>query len=414
VTLSGLEQKIVQAVESRKSALLEDLRLHVEIPTGGFNEDGIELTRQLLTARLKGLGAIHRQVPGDTKPGWLGGGTGGDCGVYIPSTSVCARLGNAIDGRVLIAGHMDTVHDPAGPFRLLSIAPGRKTATGPGCVDMKGGLVIAMAALEVLEELGVPASWTFLLNGDEETGTYHSERAIREQAVGHDFGLALEPALPGGALAIERVGSGQFMIETRGRAAHAGREFAKGVSAVNKLAECILAVARMPRPEAGTVANIGPLRGGVATNAVPDSAAAWGNVRFPDPASADELGAMLDSLQTEADAMPGVVVRRSFNRPAKPLIPGTERLALRARGVAEDLGMTLPFEKTGGVCDGNIMQDAGLPTIDTVGVRGGGLHTPEEWIDLTSLVERCQMLAILIARLSAGGSAALDAPVTRS
>jgi glutamate carboxypeptidase len=152
------------------------------------------------------------------------------------------------------------------------------------------------------------------------------------------------------------------------------------------------------------IANIGPLRGGVATNAVPDSAAAWGNVRFPDRAAADEMGAMLDALQTEPDAMPGVSVRRSFNRPAKPLTPATEALALRARGAAEDLGMALPFEKTGGVCDGNIMQDAGLPTIDTVGVRGGGLHTPEEWIDLTSLVERCQMLAILVARLSAGGS----------
>ncbi|MEM9374008.1 MAG: M20/M25/M40 family metallo-hydrolase, partial [Planctomycetota bacterium] len=104
--------------------------------------------------------------------------------------------------------------------------------------------------------------------------------------------------------------------------------------------------------------------------------------------------------------LPGVVVRRSFNRPAKPLTPETEALALRARGVAEDLGQSLPFERTGGVCDGNIMQSAGLPTIDTVGVRGGGLHTSDEWIELDSLVERCQLLALLVARLSAGGSAA--------
>lgn len=392
----------MKGVEARESAILEDLRLHVGLPTGGFNEDAIERTRALLTDRLVALGARHATVAPASKPAWLGGATSG----YMPATSVCSRLGRASQGRVLIAGHMDTVHDPAGPFQTLNIAPGGRTAVGPGCVDMKGGLVIAVAALEVLEEVGVPVSWSFLLNADEETGTYHSEHAIREQAVLHDFGLALEPALPGGALAVERVGSGQFMIETRGRAAHAGREFTKGVSAVNKLAECILAVARMPRPEYGLIANIGPLRGGAATNAVPDSAAAWGNVRFPDTDLADEIGAMLDALQTEPDAMPGVVVRRSFNRPAKPLTPQTEALALRARGVAEDLGQTLAFEKTGGVCDGNIMQDAGLPTIDTVGVRGGGLHTPEEWIDLTSLVERCQMLAILIARLSAGGSAA--------
>jgi len=403
VVLSELEQRIVRAVRDRESALLEDLRLHVGLPTGGFNEEAIEATRSLLTGRLTALGADHRTVEADPKPAWLSGSK--DSG-YQPMTSVCSRLGGATSGRVLIAGHMDTVHDPAGPFLELNVAPDGRTAVGPGCVDMKGGLVIAVAALEVLEDVGVPASWSFLLNGDEETGTYHSERAIRAAAKDHDFGLALEPALPSGALAIERVGSGQFMIETKGRAAHAGREFTKGVSAVTKLAECILAVSEMPEPARGRTLNIGPVRGGVATNAVPDSAAAWGNVRFPDAAAADEIGAMLDALATPTDAMPGVVVRRSFNRPAKPLTPRTEALAMRARSAAEDLGQSLPFEKTGGVCDGNIMQDAGLPTIDTVGVRGGGLHTPDEWIDLTSLVERCQMLAILIARLSAGGSAA--------
>ncbi|RMH30490.1 MAG: M20 family peptidase [Planctomycetota bacterium] len=405
MALSAIEQRVSDEIGKRRDALLSDLKRHVGLPTGGFNEDAIEETRALLTTRLVGLGATHRIVPAYPKPDWL---IGSKAGAYAPATSVCSRLGTGDGGRVLICGHMDTVHDPKGSFRELSVAPDGKTAVGPGCVDMKGGLVIAVAALEALEACGVPARWTFLLNGDEETGTYHSERAIRVEAKGHDFGLALEPALPGGALAIERVGSGQFMIETRGRAAHAGREFTKGISAVTKLAECILAVAAMPEPERGRTFNIGPLRGGVATNAVPDSAAAWGNVRFPDARAADEMGAMLDALQTPADAMPGVVVRRSFNRPAKPLTAETEALALRARGVAEDLGQALPFEKTGGVCDGNIMQDAGLATIDTMGVRGGGLHTPDEWIELDSLVERCQLLAILIARLSAGGSAALS------
>lgn len=402
MALTGVEERVVSAIAARKAALLEDLKLHVGLPTGGFNRDAIEETRDRLTGRLEKLGAGHRRVAAEARPGWLLGGEGTG---YEPETSVCSRTDRG-GSKVLIAGHMDTVHDPKGDFQALSIAADGKTAIGPGCVDMKGGLVIAVAALEALEECGVDASWSFLLNGDEETGTYHSEQAIRDAAKEHDFGLALEPALPGGALAIERVGSGQFVIETTGRAAHAGREFTKGISAVNKLAECVVAVSKMPEPERGRVMNIGPLRGGVATNAVPDSAAAWGNVRFPDEAAADEMGAMLDALQTSEGELPGVVVRRSFNRPAKPLMPKTEALALRARDVAEDLGQTLPFEKTGGVCDGNIMQSAGLPTIDTVGVRGGGLHTPDEWIELESLVERCQLLALLIARVSAGGSAA--------
>ncbi|MBM90317.1 MAG: hypothetical protein CMJ35_01725 [Phycisphaerae bacterium] len=404
VQLTEIEQRVANEIEQRAHDLLEDLRLHVSIPTGGNNQSAIEETRERFGLRLKELGCTTHMIPGDPKPEWLLGGQQSD---YTPPTAVCERLNGATQNRVMIAGHLDTVHDPNGDFLDLSIAPGGKTAIGPGCVDMKGGLVIAVAALEALESCGVAANWTFTLNADEETGTYHSEQALRDQAKLHDFGIALEPALPGGELAIERVGSGQFMIETMGKSAHVGRAFTEGVSAVVELARCITESAKFPEPERGKILNIGPVRGGVATNAVPDSAAAWGNVRFADQSIADELTMQLQALQTPEDAMPRVVVRHSFNRPAKPLIPETEQLALRARGVAEALGQKLPFKSTGGVCDGNILQNAGLPTIDTLGVRGGGLHTKDEWIELPSLVERCQLLAILIARLSAGGSAAL-------
>ncbi len=401
MTLSTQEQLLADTIASKADALLDDLVLHVGIPTGGFNEKGIEHTRDLLTSRLTALGATHTQTNPDPKPDWL---LGGQPGGYQPKTSICERLNGVMTGRVLIAGHMDTVHDPNGPFQELDIASDGQTAIGPGCVDMKGGLVIAVAALEALDECGVNANWTFTLNGDEETGTYHSAKTLADQAKLHDFGIALEPAMPGGELVIERMGAGQFMIETTGKSAHVGRAFTDGVSAVTKLAECVVAVGDMPDPERGRILNIGPLEGGPVTNAVPDHARAWGNVRFPDQTIADEITTMLQALNTSGDSLPGVTVHRSFNRPAKPLIPATEKLALQARAVAEALGQKLPFAKTGGVCDGNILQQAGLPTIDTLGVRGGGLHTPDEWIEIPSLVERCQLLAILIARLSAGGS----------
>jgi len=405
VTLNTQEQKLADTIALKADALLEDLILHVGIPTGGFNEKAIEHTRDLLTSRLISLGASHTQTDPDPKPEWL---LGGQPGGYQPKTSICERLNEATQGRVLIAGHMDTVHDPEGSFQRLDISSDGTTAIGPGCVDMKGGLVIAVAALEALEECGINANWTFALNADEETGTYHSAKTLADQAKLHDFGLALEPAMPGGELVIERMGAGQFMIETHGKSAHVGRAFTDGISAVTKLAECIVAVGDMPDPDRGRILNIGPLQGGPVTNGVPDHARAWGNVRFPDQTIADEIITMLDALNTANGALSSekaaVTVHRSFNRPAKPLIPETETLALQARSVAEALGQKLPFAKTGGVCDGNILQQAGLPTIDTVGVRGGGLHTPDEWIDLSSLVERCQLLAILIARLSATGS----------
>lgn len=390
--LSDREKRVCAVIAAKREALLEDLRLHVGLPTGGGNLKAIERSRTLQTDRLQALGATTTLTPGEPKPAWLGSQ------LQIPPSSLSERLRPGMPS-VLIAGHLDTVHDPEGPFRELTISPNGLTATGPGCVDMKGGLVIAVAALEALAEAGIDCSWSFFLNADEETGTYHSQRALRDASRRHDFGLAIEPALAGGELAIERVGSGQFLVEVHGKASHVGRAFTEGVSAVTKLGEVLVRIGQMPRPERGMIANVGPLVGGKAANAVPDYASAFGNVRFPDQAVADELGAMLDALATPGEALPRVRVHRSFNRPSKPEIPPTRALAERARSVAEDLGQRLPFARTGGVCDGNIMQDEGLPTIDTLGVRGGGLHTPDEWIELSSLVERCQLFAVLVMRL---------------
>ncbi len=401
--LTATESKVCALIERRASFLLDDLRLHVETPTGGGHRAGLDETRERFVGRLAALGASSELIAGDERPAWMT--TEGE---PLP-TVLCRRRRSDAGASVLIAGHLDTVHDPDGPFKTLDIASDRKTAIGPGCVDMKGGLVIALAALEALEEAGEPVSWGVALNSDEETGSYFSERALRLAAGEHDWGIALEPALPGGVLALERGGSGQFLLETSGRSAHVGREFTKGVSAVTALARCLVAIGDMPAPDRGRIVNIGPIEGGVATNAVPDRARAWGNVRYPDESVSAELGAMLDALQTEPGAMPGVVVHRSFNRPAKPASDRTRQLAGVARSAAEALGQPMGFARTGGVCDGNILQDAGLPTIDTLGVRGGALHTTDEWIELASLVERCQLLAVTILRLARGCEAA---PVT--
>ena len=371
--------------------------MHVGTATGPGGLAGLDETRAVFTKRLAALGASVESIEGDPKPDWL---LGGEPNAPIPSTAVCRKPdGSGGAPTVLIAGHLDTVHHADSDFKSLTIADDGKTATGPGCVDMKGGLVIAMAALESLAEVGLDHAWTVVLNSDEETGTFCSERVLRDQAKLHSYGLALEPALAGGELAIERMGSGQFMIEVHGKSAHVGRAFTDGVSAVTALARALVAVSEMSEPARGQILNVGPLLGGTATNAVPDLARAWGNCRFATPEDAQDIAQMLDQLETHAGELPHVQVRHVFNRPAKPHKSETRALAMQARTVAEDLGQKLPFARTGGVCDGNILQDAGLPTIDTLGVRGGGLHTPGEWIELPSLVERCKLLAILIHRL---------------
>lgn len=407
--LSETEQRVCAHISARAGELLEDLCLHVSLPTGGRNTAALDTARNLLTGRAAVLGATCQLVPGQARPTWLYG--------ELPDqpplpAAVCRRPDSGRE--LLIAGHLDTVHDPHGTFKELSISRDGKTATGPGCVDMKGGLVIALAALESLHACGVDCAWTLLLNSDEETGSYHSFHAILNEASrvhsAGGVGIALEPAAPGGALVVERSGSAQFRFEAIGRAAHVGRDFAAGVNAVERLCHAIIAAQQLSSPATGLIVNIGPIRGGTATNVVPDIAHAWGNVRFSTHETAVQAERALADIasRVSSGAAPGtpgsVTVTMNIGRPAKPLTTGTQRLAELALGAATDLQQPLPFAKTAGVCDGNIMQHAGLPTIDTLGVRGGGLHTPDEWIELDSLVERCQLLATFMIRASRAGA----------
>ncbi len=302
---------------------------------------------------------------------------------------------------MLLVGHLDTVHDPQGSFRELTVSDDGHRATGPGAADMKGGVLIALAALEALAHVGIALRWRMLLNSDEETGSFRSDPALHAAAKDNDLGIVVEPALPGGALAVERVGSGQVKVEVFGRSAHAGRDFTKGISAVVKLAEVIRRLDGLAEPDKGLVVNVGPLLGGSVTNTVPDHAACWGNARYPDAASGRELGAAIDAL-AEDGQLPRVVVHRAWNRPAKPTTGAVSRFAAEAQQVAGDLGLSLPLVATGGVCDGNILQDAGLPTLDSLGVCGGNLHRDDEFIEVPSLVDRCRLLAVLLARIAAG------------
>lgn len=409
MSLNELEQRICERIAGRHEFMVRDLAAHVAIPTGHNHKPGLDAYRGILVERLAALGASATHLPADDRPWWLDkDGSPDKEPVQLGEVVKIQRGGVGGMPRILIVGHIDTVHDPHGPFQAMTISEDGRTAVGPGVVDMKGGVLIAINALEVLAECGVDLNWTVLLNSDEETGSFGSIRHLREAATEHDLGIVVEPALADGSLAVERMGSGQFMIEVFGQSAHVGREFAKGVSAVTELGRLLTELAAMADPEQGRIVNVGPLRGGSATNVVPDYAACWGNVRFGSPEIGEQLAGLIDGLarsEGERERLPRVVVHRYWNRPAKPLIGPVEQFANTIRKAATDLEQDLPFSSTGGVCDGNILQDAGLPTLDTLGVRGGNLHRLDEFIDLSSLADRCQLLAVLLARLAAGGLA---------
>jgi glutamate carboxypeptidase len=397
--LDALENRLAASLAARADALFVDLARLVAIPTGGGYTEGLDECRGLLTERLSRLGATISLEPGDSRPPWI---LSEASAAAPPPVAVVRKPGTG--PRVLLCGHLDTVHDPRGQFRHLERSADGLRATGPGAADMKGGILVAIAALEALTEAGVHLGWTFILNSDEETGSYCSDRVLRAVAAeGYAAGLVFEPALPDGSLVVERPGSGQFALRVVGTPAHVGRDFTKGVSAITALSQKILEVSQHADPAKGRIVNVGVVKGGAATNIVPDEAWAWGNVRFggSDAAASEHaLAGALAALGGPTVAGAHVEVMTSFARPAKPKTPAVECLAHAARAAAEDLGQQLPFGTTGGVCDGNNLQAAGIPVIDTLGVRGGGLHTPQEWIEVPSLVERAQLAAVLIRRLA--------------
>ncbi len=391
-----IEETLCRVIARRDAEMREDLARYVSIPTGHNFTAGLDEFRGLVTERLEALGAKTEMREGAERPEWLKGSeVKGD-----PAPVAVCRGGVGGGGKVMLASHLDTVFEPEGKFREMVVSSDGATATGPGVVDMKGGIVVGLVALEALIEAGVGLGWTWVLNSDEETGSFGSDHVLREEAGRHEWGIATEPALGGGELAVARKGSGQFRVEAMGRSAHAGRAFWDGASAVYALARVLTRIEGLSDRGRGTTVNVGPLVGGSATNVVPERAYAWGNIRYADDGAARAVGQELEALETDKGVVPGIAIEKVFNRPAKPLSAGTERLALAARGVAEGLGQRLEFAETGGVCDGNNMQAAGLATIDTLGVRGGGLHTEGEWIELRSLVERAQLLACLLARLA--------------
>ncbi|MCX5650722.1 MAG: M20/M25/M40 family metallo-hydrolase [Planctomycetota bacterium] len=399
-TFNALERDIAARLAARQPRMEAELAEFVAIPTGTGHEAGLSRLRAMFRARLAALGADLSELAGDPRPAWITQPGQSADAPPPPALRAAARDGK---GRpVLVTGHLDTVHDPFGSFQTLAReANGR--AVGPGAIDMKGGLVIMIHALEVLAEAGVAPAWTVLLNSDEETGSLHSQRVIRAEAracaARGGLGLAMEPSLPDGSLVLERLGSATFRIECEGRAAHAGRDFAQGVSAVNALAGKILDAAKLVDLDAGTVVNIGPLEGAKATNIVADRARAWGNARFRDAAREESVKRGLVALSTAADApLPRTRVEYEPNRPAKPETAAVRALAEEVRAIGEALGETVGFGKSGGVSDGNLMQAEGLPTLDTMGPRGGNLHRTDEYIDLASMAPRAATLAILLAR----------------
>ena len=305
--------------------------------------------------------------------------------------------------QLLLTGHMDTVYAADHAFQETRwIEEG--VLNGPGVADMKGGLAVMLAALKALEKSkgADRLGYEVVINSDEEVGSLSSAALLTQAAQGKHAALTYEPAaLPDGTLAGARPGSGNFSFVIKGRSAHAGRNPEEGRNAIVAASELALRLAMSKTP--GLSVNPARIDGGGPSNVVPDLAILRVNMR-PRTTDDQEIAGRLIAKAVDETAKQHEVyieIHGGFGRPPKPLIEEAEALFKLVRRAGADLGQEISWQPTGGVCDGNNIAACGVPVVDTMGVRGGKIHSMEEFLISDSLAERAALSALTILRLVA-------------
>jgi glutamate carboxypeptidase len=305
--------------------------------------------------------------------------------------------------QLLLTGHMDTVFAPDHPFQETCwLEDG--VLNGPGVADMKGGIAVMLAALKAVERssLADRIGYEVVINSDEEVGSLASGALLAQAARSKRAALTYEPAaLPDGTLAGARPGSGNFSFVIRGRSAHAGRNPEDGRNALLAASDLALKLGAAKYP--GLSVNPSRIDGGSPSNVVPDLAILRANMRPRTPEDEQRATELIDSLvaQTIVAHEVTIEVHGGFGRPPKPLTPEAEALFNLVSRAGADLGQQIGWQPSGGVCDGNNIAACGVPVVDTMGVRGGKIHSMEEFLIVDSLKERASLSALTILRLAA-------------
>jgi glutamate carboxypeptidase len=306
--------------------------------------------------------------------------------------------------QLLLTGHMDTVFGADHPFQQVFWREDGVLG-GPGVADMKSGLAVMLAALRAVEASPLVAriGYEVVINSDEEVGSPGSAPLIAEAARGKLAAFTYEPAaLPDGTLAGARPGSGNFSLSVLGRSAHAGRNPEDGRNALLAAADLALRLGQAKVP--GLKVNPARIDGGGPNNVVPDKAVLRVNLRPSTPDDEARARVLLDETIAAVAAKHDVAIQihGGFGRPPKPIDSDAEKLFALVRRCGADLGQDIAWRDTGGVCDGNNIAACGVPVVDTMGARGGAIHSDEEYLIVDSLAERARLSALAILRLAGG------------
>jgi glutamate carboxypeptidase len=386
-----MDLRRLQDVAARRyEEYVEALRAIVEVDSGSYTPEGVNVVADVCQARFERAGwrverIAHRAGPDEPQLGDL----------------LIGRLNGGGGPRILMIGHTDTVFDVGTvaerPFRIEG-----DRVLGPGVSDMKGGLIAGFFGVEVLEEAGFDGfeSVTYVCNPDEEIGSPWSSDIIRAESSDADVALVLEGARENGDVVSSRKGVSDYRIEVIGRAAHAGVEPENGRSAILEAAHKIIALHELNGRWPGVTVNAGVVGGGTRPNVVADRCEIRVDVRSP---REETLAAAEIEVERIADThsvadVSARVTGEKWHRPMEKNEAGA-KLAALAIEVAGELGFQLRDTATGGASDANTTSAAGVPTLDGLGPVGGGPHSADEWMDLTSVIPRISLLAGLISRL---------------
>lgn len=303
--------------------------------------------------------------------------------------------------QVLLGGHMDTVFSPQHAFQDFDSSVSG-IYKGPGVADMKGGLAILLTSLEALERspFAQEIGWKVILNSDEEIGSPQSAAYFKKSAAKFNCGIIFEPSFPDGAFVNQRKGSASYTLAVHGRAAHVGRDFSAGKSAVFAIMHFIQKLEAL-KCNRELIINVADLVGKGPLNIVPSFAICRINARTSDTTLLSNFLTHLQNIaiECEEEGIRFELIQENERLP-KHFDKPTQGLFKAYAQCASELSLPFQTRETGGVCDGNTLAQAGLPTLDTAGAIGGGLHTTDEYVNRSSLIERAQLTALFLFKLA--------------
>jgi glutamate carboxypeptidase len=398
--LSDQDRAVLETIAADGGRIVERAVAWCAINSGSHHLAGLERQRQVLIDAFSALPGAPTEIPLAASQEVGPDGRVGERH-HTPAIAVVVRPEAPV--QVILTGHYDTVYPEASRFQSVVTRPDG-ALHGPGIADMKGGISVMLAALEAFERHPDAANigYRVLLSPDEEIGSIASAPVLADFArLGH-VGLTYEPALADGSLASARKGSGNFSIVVHGKAAHAGRDFAAGRNAVIGAARIAEALHGLNGQRDGVTVNVARIDGGAPLNMVPDVAIARFNVRFPDAEAAAWFEAQVALIVAEPREGLHVHLHGLITRGAKPFTPAQQRLFGAVKEAGALLGQDIAWKPSGGVCEGNNLFASGLPNVDTLGVRGGDIHSEAEHAFPESFVERAQLSALILMKLASG------------